>query len=44
MLDKEILTIASGLYSPLFATRETIKDAIMQVIILICLQVFYKVS
>ena len=27
MLDKEILTLASGLYSPLFATRDTIKDA-----------------
>jgi len=27
MLDKEILAIASGLYSPLFATRDTIKDA-----------------
>ena len=28
MLDKEILTLASGLYSPLFATRDSIKDAI----------------
>jgi hypothetical protein len=28
MLDKEIITLAQGLYSPLFATRETIKDAI----------------
>ena len=28
MLDKEIQTLASGLYSPLFATKESIKDAI----------------
>jgi hypothetical protein len=28
MLDKEIQTLASGLYSPLFATRDSIKDAI----------------
>lgn len=28
MLDKEIITLAQGLYSPLFATRNTIKDAI----------------
>ena len=27
MLDKDILAIASGLYSPLFATQETIGDA-----------------
>lgn len=27
MLDKEILTLASNLYSPLFATRDSIKDA-----------------
>ena len=28
MLDKEIITLAQGLYSPLFATRDSIKDAI----------------
>jgi hypothetical protein len=28
MLDKEILTLSAGLYSPLFATRDSIKDAI----------------
>jgi len=28
MLDKEIITLAQGLYSPLFASRDTIKDAI----------------
>lgn len=28
MLDKEIITLAQGLYSPLFATRDTITDAI----------------
>jgi hypothetical protein len=28
MLDKEIITLAQGLYSPLFASRDSIKDAI----------------
>jgi hypothetical protein len=28
MLDKEIIALAQGLYSPLFATRNTIKEAI----------------
>jgi hypothetical protein len=28
MLDKEILTLASGLYNPLFASRDSIKEAI----------------
>jgi hypothetical protein len=28
MLDKEIITLAQGLYSPLFATRNTIKESI----------------
>lgn len=28
MLDKEITQLASGLYNPLFATRDSIKDAI----------------
>ena len=28
MLDKEILALAQGLYSPLFASRTTIKEAI----------------
>jgi hypothetical protein len=28
MLDKEIITLAQGLYSPLFATRDSIRDAI----------------
>lgn len=27
MLDKEILAVASGLYSPLFATQDSIGDA-----------------
>lgn len=27
MLDKEIIALAQGLYSPLFATRNSIKDA-----------------
>jgi hypothetical protein len=27
-MNKEIQTLASGLYSPLFATKESIKDAI----------------
>lgn len=28
MLDKEIITLAQGLYSPLFASRDSIKEAI----------------
>jgi hypothetical protein len=28
MLDKEIITLASGLYSPLFASRDSIKEAV----------------
>jgi hypothetical protein len=28
MLDKEILTLASGLYSPLFATKESIRESL----------------
>lgn len=28
MLDKEIITLAQGLYSPLFATKESIKESI----------------
>ena len=28
MLDKEIQTLASGLYSPLFATKESIRESI----------------
>lgn len=28
-MNKEIQTLASGLYSPLFATRDSIKDAIL---------------
>jgi len=28
MLDKEIIALAQGLYSPLFATRDSIRDAI----------------
>ena len=28
MLDKEIIALAQGLYSPLFATRDSIKGAI----------------
>jgi hypothetical protein len=28
MLDKEILQLASGLYNPLFASRDSIKEAI----------------
>jgi hypothetical protein len=28
MLDKEIIALAQGLYSPLFATKESIKESI----------------
>lgn len=28
MLDKEIITLAQGLYSPLFATKESIRESI----------------
>ena len=28
MLDKEIIALSQGLYSPLFATRDSIKEAI----------------
>ena len=28
MLDKEIITLAQGLYSPLFTSRDSIKEAI----------------
>ena len=28
-MNKEIQTLASGLYSPLFATKESIRDAIL---------------
>ena len=28
-MNKDIQTLASGLYSPLFATRDSIKDAIL---------------